>query len=308
MQKQAFYSNGKLLLSGEYLVLHGAKALALPLKLGQDLKTSYHSQDKTAHLSWKSHENNQLWFELDLALKDFSILETSDHKTANQLIHYLKVAQKLNPDFLQSEIKVNARTNLTFNRNWGLGSSSSLMNNIAEWAKIDAYQLSDLTTEGSAYDIACASANNSIFYQKSGEKRIVKNAHFNPSFKEHLYFVYLGNKQNSAESVAQFKSLKKPSALLIKEISEIGKLMAGTKSLCEFNKCIITHEKLISSILKQECIKQKHFKHFDGEIKSLGAWGGDFIMVSSEIGPVNVKKYYNQFGLNTIFKYSELSK
>jgi len=31
----SFYSNGKLLITGEYLVLDGAKALALPTKYGQ---------------------------------------------------------------------------------------------------------------------------------------------------------------------------------------------------------------------------------------------------------------------------------
>ena len=33
----AFYSHGKLLLTGEYLVLDGALALAVPCKLGQSL-------------------------------------------------------------------------------------------------------------------------------------------------------------------------------------------------------------------------------------------------------------------------------
>ena len=37
MEKQTFYSNGKLLLTGEYLVLNGAVALAIPTKFGQTL-------------------------------------------------------------------------------------------------------------------------------------------------------------------------------------------------------------------------------------------------------------------------------
>jgi hypothetical protein len=36
MQK-TFYSNGKLLITGEYLILDGAKGLALPTKMGQNL-------------------------------------------------------------------------------------------------------------------------------------------------------------------------------------------------------------------------------------------------------------------------------
>ena len=33
--EQNYYSNGKLLLTGEYVVLDGAKALAVPTKFGQ---------------------------------------------------------------------------------------------------------------------------------------------------------------------------------------------------------------------------------------------------------------------------------
>ncbi len=49
--RQTFYSNGKLLLTGEYLVLDGAKALALPTKMGQNLQVVTH--DKPT-ISWKS--------------------------------------------------------------------------------------------------------------------------------------------------------------------------------------------------------------------------------------------------------------
>ena len=37
METLSFRSNGKLLLSGEYLVLFGAEALAIPLRYGQTL-------------------------------------------------------------------------------------------------------------------------------------------------------------------------------------------------------------------------------------------------------------------------------
>jgi mevalonate kinase len=308
VQQQVYYSNGKLLLSGEYLVLQGAKALAIPLKLGQDLRISTALENSTNSLSWNSYENNKLWFQLELSIKDFSIQKTSDRKIADQLISYLQVAKELNPEFLSGNSNLKIQTNLNFNRNWGLGSSSTLINNIANWAKVDAYQLSDLSTEGSAYDIACASSEQSIFYQLTGKKRNIENANFDPPFKDHLYFVYLGKKQNSANSVSEFKKLEKPSSKLINEISELGNLMASTNNSNDFNNCIKTHETLISSILKTEPIKQKHFSNFNGEIKSLGAWGGDFILVSSQMEFSKVKDYFYQLGLKTIFKYSELSK
>ena len=56
-----FKSNGKILLCSEYLVLEGAKAIALPSKLTQDLQVTK-CQNKI--IEWQSFdENNDLWFE-----------------------------------------------------------------------------------------------------------------------------------------------------------------------------------------------------------------------------------------------------
>ena len=48
---KSFYSNGKLLLTGEYAVLDGAKSLAIPVKYGQSLTAV---ETKTKTISWKS--------------------------------------------------------------------------------------------------------------------------------------------------------------------------------------------------------------------------------------------------------------
>ena len=56
-----YYSNGKLLLTGEYLVLDGAKSLALPTKMGQNL-TVERIQD--SQLIWASYTHTgDCWFE-----------------------------------------------------------------------------------------------------------------------------------------------------------------------------------------------------------------------------------------------------
>ena len=56
-----FYSNGKLLLSGEYLVLDGAMALSIPTKYGQSMVVESSEADS---IDWKSLDNNeQTWFE-----------------------------------------------------------------------------------------------------------------------------------------------------------------------------------------------------------------------------------------------------
>ena len=56
-----FYSNGKLLLTGEYLVLEGATALAVPTKFGQDLSVE---KIKEPQLIGGSFTNKgDCWFE-----------------------------------------------------------------------------------------------------------------------------------------------------------------------------------------------------------------------------------------------------
>ena len=71
-----FYSHGKLLITGEYMVLRGAEALAIPSKMGQLLEfKSNHSRT----LKWESWDHkNQLWFTACIEIQDFSISKTND--------------------------------------------------------------------------------------------------------------------------------------------------------------------------------------------------------------------------------------
>ncbi|HCO83183.1 MAG TPA: GHMP kinase, partial [Arenibacter sp.] len=97
---------------------------------------------------------------------------------------------KLNPSFLSTSQGYEITTALNFPREWGLGSSSTLINNIAQWAQIDAYVLLWNAFSGSGYDIACAQNNSPIIYQLKNSRPIVHSASFNPTFKSDLYFVY----------------------------------------------------------------------------------------------------------------------
>ncbi len=308
MQESYFHSNGKLLLSGEYLVLHGAKALAIPLKLGQDLKIESQIKSESPTIHWKSYENNLLWFEMQIAASNLAIQKSSDILIAKKLINILKKAKALNPDFLRTKQSFSIQTNLGFDKEWGLGSSSTLINNIARWANINPYQLLDLTFGGSGYDVACANADYPIFYTSLQDQKQIEKAYFYPKFKENLFFVYLGKKQNTTESIRHFNKMHKPSSSFIAEISELGILMTKASTLDEFNKCLYNHEMILSSVLKMKCVKEKYFSDFSGEIKSLGAWGGDFILVSSNLGNPDIKNYFSAHNLDVVFKYSDLIK
>ena len=67
---QEFYAHGKLLISGEYLVLKGAIALAVPTKFGQKMQIIEEpGSDNIIH--WKSYDvNNNCWAEVLLSKDD----------------------------------------------------------------------------------------------------------------------------------------------------------------------------------------------------------------------------------------------
>jgi len=67
------------------------------------------------------------------------------------------------------------------------------------------------------------------------------------------------------------------------------------------------HEQIISTELGMPKIKDKHFSDFDGSIKSLGAWGGDFCMVASKLSSVEISSYFASKGLNTVLSYEDMA-
>ena len=305
-----FYSNGKLLLTAEYVILDGAKALALPTTYGQSLSVEPIDKPK---LIWKSlDKNGNIWFESEFGLTNNEILkQVQQDSVSKRLIAILNTAKQLNPDFLNSENGFKVETRLDFARDWGLGTSSTLINNIAKWAQVDAYVLLDKAFGGSGYDIACAQHNIPIIYhlnsdilnQVQDEKRIVREVHFYPKFSDSLYFVYLNKKQNSRKSISEYNALKDISSQIISEISDITLKMIDCKNLKEFEILINQHEHIISKIIKQKAIKDLLFKDFQGSIKSLGAWGGDFILVTSKENPAS---YFESKGFKTIIPYKDM--
>ena len=304
-----FYSNGKLLLTGEYFVLDGAKSLAIPTKFGQDLVVT---PTKETQLIWNSFTNEgACWLEaifdlpkLRLASATFnSVTDGGNDKLADNLNKILKEAQKLNPEFLNNEKGFKIKTTLTFPENWGLGTSSTLINNIANWAKVSPYELLKKTFGGSGYDIACAQNNSPILYTKNRINSMVEQVDFNPSFKENLYFVYLNKKQNSREAIQRFKSLKGNLTLEINDISNLTNEFVACNNLKDFEKLIVEHENIVSKTLQLKKVQELYFSDYFGQTKSLGAWGGDFILAT---GNDKTIAYFHKKGFQTVIPYQDL--
>ncbi|TGV03108.1 GYDIA family GHMP kinase [Flavivirga rizhaonensis] len=300
---KSYYSNGKLLLTGEYAVLDGALSLAVPTKHGQSLKIEVIDDPK---LVWKSlDENKTVWFETTFEIANNGIFHAvrNDNDVSKRLIQILSAAKQLNLGFLHTNKGFKITTKLDFPRHWGLGTSSTLINNIAAWADIDAYKLLETTFGGSGYDIACAQYNTPITYQLENAKPIVKSIDFNPSFKDHLYFVYLNKKQNSREGITHYRANKSHLKTSIEDINNITFQMIATDALEDFETLITLHEAIISKLTKQKVIKSLFFDDFKGSIKSLGAWGGDFILATSKDNPTS---YFNQKGFDTVIPYRDM--
>lgn len=300
MDSQQFYSHGKLLLTAEYLVLDGALALAIPTKLGQHLQVTPISESK---INWKSlDEHGTLWFETEFSLDTLSkpLLEINSVET--RLIQIFQAIQELHPIFFKTH-GYNITTKLEFPKNWGLGTSSTLIYNLAQWAKVNPYKLLELTFGGSGYDIACAGSELALQYQIKDKTPVVETVHFNPGFSAQLYFVHLNQKQNSRDAIANYRN-KTISHNLIQQASMLTKAFTACETLAEFMSLIDTHEQLLSSILEQVPVKEKLFNDFQGSIKSLGAWGGDFVLVACNEDP---RIYFHSKGYNTVIPFTEMA-
>ena len=275
---KSFHANGKLLISGEYVVLDGALALAIPTKKGQSLH--FEAKDISI-LHWKSTDaNGKIWFEAKYNSNNLNIIETSDIIKGEKLKEILLKAIELNGQTAKLNGVVN--TLLEFPTDWGLGSSSTLISCIAKWFNIDPFKLHFEVSNGSGYDIACAQKKSSITYQLVNSNHIIKDVNWNPTFHESLFFVHLNKKQSSNNEVIRFfnKTKNINTALLTNKISKITKSIIESTDIDDFIIHIEKHEKIMSQVLNLPTIKKNKFSDYKGGIKSLGAWGGDFILAT----------------------------
>ena len=300
--KKTFYSNGKLLITGEYLVLDGAKALALPTKFGQNLIVE---KSNTPEIKWKSYDSDgSVWFEDTIPFSEIiSTTPFEKESVKNTLITILREAYLLNPNAIINSEGYIVSTQLSFPKKWGLGTSSTLINNIAQWFEINAFTLLKNSFGGSGYDIACAQNDSPILYHLEQGKPVVEKVQFHPIFTKDLYFVYLNQKQSSKSAIASYKEKKNNLETQKEFINQITQTVLNSENENTFAQALQNHEKELSSILEIKTVKESLFPDFDGTVKSLGAWGGDFVLVLSKENP---RPYFISKGFETIIPYHEM--
>ena len=302
-----YYSHGKFLLTGEYLVLRGALAFALPLNLGQSLEVEELETNKD-QLHWEAFRPEGKWFSVSLDRENPANYSTVNPEKAKRLSEILQAVKQLNPKAFEGN-DLQFTTRLDFDPNWGLGSSSTLIVNLARWANVNPYELLKLTFGGSGYDIACATAEQPIYYQLIDGKPQFETVDFRPPYADHLFFIYQGQKQSSSKEIKAFLAKANPTDVQkdIEAVSEISRAVPKCESLDEFALLMQCHERIISRCIGQEPV-QKRFPDFEGMLKSLGAWGGDFILAATEWDESQVKAYFKKKGLEVIFGYKDIVK
>lgn len=299
--KKAFYSNGKLLLSGEYAILDGALGLAIPTSYGQSLEVMPSS---TGILEWTSFdEQDRVWFSAKFDLENLATLSTSDEATSQTLTTLLLEANAQNPLLLTDSDGFSVETHLTFPRAWGLGTSSTLINNLAQWARVDAYQLLWDAFGGSGYDIACAQHHSPITYQLKNGTPDVKEIDFDPVFKDSLLFVHLNQKQSSKKAIAAYREQAFDKETLLRKITNITQKMILAPTLADFEVLMEEHEALLSGVLGIPPVKELLFPDYFGMVKSLGAWGGDFVLATGDETSLD---YFKAKGYETMVPYSKM--
>lgn len=295
------FSTGKLLLTSEYVILDGALALAVPTRLGQEFSCE---ENTTAphHILWEAFHQNKPWLKIKINYKNWKIIETNIPSSAQFILKTLQIIQKLSLDKFKDKTSYHIKTNLQFPANFGWGSSSTLMVNLSRWANINAFELNKMVLGGSGYDIAVAQEISAILYRLENNQRHIERLRYSPNFKNELILIHLNQKQDSREGINLYRSQPK-SQKLINDFSEITKDILYTKNIGDFTELMELHEKKLSNYLKLNTIKEKYFADCPSFVKSLGAWGGDFVL-STKFS--DYKNYFSERGFTTVLDYEDV--
>jgi mevalonate kinase len=314
----SFYSRGKLLITAEYLILHGSDGLALPLKRGQKLeycRTGEAFQGETGsgtkpegdELEWITIVNGLDKFRARFWGPDYRVVSSTNDAGAEFIRKVLYSARELSGKTIAGVIV----SRVEFNLEWGLGSSSSLISNISYLFDIDPFKLHFEVSSGSGYDIACARSDSPLIYRldiKPGSipVPVYSNVGFNPPFREMVFFAWTGRKKDSASSVDDFLATKRITEQDLELISDISREMLHVKEILHFERLLGEHDAVLSGILGERPVIETLFRGFPGYVKSLGAWGGDFVMITWKRDVEELFFILKQRGMDVVFHYSDL--
>lgn len=281
-------------------------ALAVPTRFGQTLNIKT-TENIPPTIHWQSLTcDNISWFEGIFDAQHLKSTHNNNQDIANTLTDILTSAKTHGEHFFDTQVAYQVTTQLDFPRDWGLGSSSTLIHGISDFTGANPYLLLNETMGGSGYDLACASATQPILFQRNGIEPIVEKVDFQPDFLNQLYFIYLGKKQNSREGIQRYQARAIYASMLIDDVYALTNAMLNARQLTDFEQIMTEHETLIAETLELEKVKDLYFLDYWGAIKSLGAWGGDFVLATSNRDTEATKTYFKNKGFDVFLSYNEM--
>lgn len=285
------------MLTSEYIVLGGAKSLALATQKGQSMSIR---PSQSEGITWFAKDvKGETWFSGHFSNQG-DIIESSDNEIAERLSHLLGFIRHNNPELLDGGKEIT--TSLEFDRSWGLGSSSTLVANMAKWSGLDGLSLLHAAFKGSGYDVAVGFHNSGGIYQLSNDSFDFEPIIWDPSFNDQLFFIHQGQKRDTAQAIKGFES-KALSKDDIAWFSTCTNQVMDCTDILDFELLMEEHEMRLSEILNEPSLKSRLFSDYNGLVKSLGAWGGDFFLASGSAEDMN---YFRKQGLDTIIPFNEM--
>ncbi len=299
-----FTAHGKLLLTAEYFVLDGVPALAVPTRLGQRLRVV---RSPEPGLRWRAFDHRgECWFTTHFPEQDWARTQVPGEEPRARIGQLLHAAESLRPGATTALSGLTVETFLGFDRAWGLGSSSTLVAAVARWLAVDPYALLEMTFGGSGYDLACAVAKGPILYQRNGSHPLVTPLDWHPAWLQQSWFVYRGQKQNSRDGIRAYRQAEVLPAQREAIAAATLALLSPTLHLRSGAQILAQHEAVVAATLGLEPVQSALFPDFPGQLKSLGAWGGDFIWALSEAPAEKIHAYFNDRGFSTVIAYEQM--
>jgi mevalonate kinase len=214
------------------------------------------------------------------------------------------IAQLVPKRFERASFYMVSDTN--FYRSWGLGTSATLITNLAKWAGCDPFALNTIVSKGSGYDIATALHGKPLLYQLNNGNPEIQFKKFDPEFRENIFYLYLNTKQQTESSLQSFLQNNTMSDSDVQQISSITSSFVESHALGDAMKLLTEHEEIMGRLIGQQPVKKRLFADFNGAIKSLGAWGGDFAMVLSSESKTYIETFFKQRGFSTLISYNDM--
>jgi hypothetical protein len=174
---------------------------------------------------------------------------------------------------------------LEFDRKSGLGSSSTLVSNFAQFAGLDAQRLQREVFGGSGYDVAVGSVGRGLVFWKDGDENHWSPWTLNASLTENWFVVFLGEKQNSRASLNNVKDRLQEiqqDDFMLHQLQQVAGAVKMAQQITMLEAGLEMWQALLGMSLGLETPYQQFgFQPVKGGLcKWLGAWGGDMLLVN----------------------------